>query len=126
MLKIPPIAWLCIFLTIAFTVIGQLLVKKGMLQVGASPGHFGLLPRFLWRAFTNTYVIIGLICAFLAALAWTVAISRAALSVAYPFISLGLVLVLAMSGVVFGEKVPINRWVGVIIVCIGIAVAARN
>ncbi len=126
MLRIPPIGWFCIFLTIAFTVTGQLLVKKGMLQVGASPGHLGLLPRFLWRAFTNIYVIIGLICAFLAALAWTVAISRTALSVAYPFISLGLVLVLAMSGVFFGETVPLNRWIGVVIVCIGIAIAARN
>lgn len=126
MTRINPAAFVFIFGTIAFTVIGQLFVKKGMLQVGVSPAQFALLPRFILRAFTNPYVIIGILCAILAAISWTVTVSRLDLSVAYPFLALGLVLVLALSGVFFGESVPMNRWLGVLIVCIGIVVAARG
>lgn len=124
--RVPPLGWLCILLTVAFTVLGQLLVKKGMLDVGASPSSFALLPRFAIRVFTNPYVVAGLLSALVAAFAWTIAIARADLSVAYPFIGLGIVLVLALSGVVFGEHVPLNRWIGVAIVCVGLAVAASH
>jgi multidrug transporter EmrE-like cation transporter len=117
---------LLILATVAFTVIGQLLVKKGMLNVGASPAQLVLVPRFLLRAFTNLYVIAGLVFALLAALTWTVAVSRLALNVAYPFLGLGIVLVLVCSGLFFGEAVPPNRWIGVAIVCVGLVVAARN
>ncbi len=62
----------------------------------------------------------------LASLTWTIAISRLALNVAYPFLSLGLVLVLVCSGLFFGEAVPLNRWIGVAIVCVGLVIAACN
>ncbi len=124
--KLTPAGLLIIFFTVAFTVIGQLLVKKGMLDVGASPAQFAMLPQFIWRAFTNLYVLAGFLCALLAAVSWIVAISRLDLSVAYPFLGLGIVLVLALSGIVFGEAVPGNRWLGVIIVCVGLIVAARG
>ncbi len=126
MSRISPFGFLLVAITVAATVIGQLLVKKGMLQVGASPSEVALIPKFLFRAFTNIYVVVGISCALLAAVSWTIAVSRIELSVAYPFLSLGLVLVLALSGVVFGETVPSNRWIGVLIVCIGLVVAARN
>jgi len=60
-----------------------------------------------------------------AALCWTGAVSTSEISFAYPFMALAIVLVLALSGVLLGEVVPIGRWVGVAIVCIGLIVAAR-
>lgn len=119
-----PAALFALFLTVALTVAGQLLVKKGMLDVGASPSEWSLLPRFLFRAFTNIYVTGGLLCALLAAACWTVAISRAALNFAYPFMGLVIVLVLVFSGVCFGESVPLNRWLGAALVVLGLVIAA--
>lgn len=118
-------ALLLILLTIAFTVIGQLLVKQGALEVGSSPGQLRQTPEFLWRAFKNWYVLLGLASAALAAAAWVMALSRSDLTFAYPFMGLSIVLVLVMSGVVFGEQVPLTRWLGVIIVCLGVWVASR-
>ena len=60
-----------------------------------------------------------------AALAWIVAISRSNLSFAYPFMALAVVLVLLLSGVIFQEEIPMNRWIGVALVCLGILVASR-
>jgi len=126
MTKINPIGLLFIVFTIVFTVIGQLMVKKGTLEIGTSPSHLALLPRFIWRVFTNLYVLIGLVCAVCAAVAWAVAVSRVYLSIAYPFMGLAIVLVLAFSGVMFGEVVSMGRWLGVLIVCVGLMVAASN
>ena len=119
------LALIFIFLTVGFTVLGQILVKQGMLAVGKSPADPSALPAFALAALTNTRVVLGLGCAVVAALAWIVAISRSNLSFAYPFMALTVVIVLALSGVIFKEPIPANRWVGVAIVCLGILVASR-
>lgn len=118
--------WSFLVLTVLFTVVGQLLVKRGMLQVGAPPERLISLPEFVIRAFTNPSVVLGLGCAVVASACWTIAIARAELSVAYPFLGLGIVLVLALSGALFGEVVPIQRWIGVLVVCLGLYVASRG
>ncbi len=48
-------------------------------------------------------------------------LARLDLSVAYPTVSLGYVLVIVMSRVLFRERVSAARWVGVIIICTGVA-----
>ena len=124
--RLTPFGLLFVALTVAFTVVGQLAVKSGMGQVGSSPTQPGDLLSFLLRAFTNPRVVFGLVCAVVASAAWTVAVSRVPITVAYPFLSLGMVLVLAFGGAVFGEAVPLTRWIGVLIVFVGIVIASLN
>jgi drug/metabolite transporter (DMT)-like permease len=118
--------YLLIGITICFTVAGNLLIKAGMLDVGTLPGHSGEVPGFFFQSLTNPKVVAGLAMAFLAAMAWMGAVSQSEISFAYPFMSLTVVLVLLLSGLLFGEVVPINRWLGVIIVCMGLIIAARG
>jgi multidrug transporter EmrE-like cation transporter len=118
-------ALLFIFLTVCFTVAGQVLVKQGMLEVGAA-GSVGTLPRLIVRALTNIKVVLGLALAVLAAVSWLVAISRSELSFAYPFMGLGIVLVLVLSGLVFHEQIPPTRWLGVLVVCAGLWIGSRG
>ena len=115
-----------LFLTITLTVLGQLLVKKGMLQAGPSPEQFRLLPVFVLRALTNPFVVVGLSCAIGAAIAWMLTVARADLSFVYPFMSLAIVLVLALSGALFDEVVPLRRWIGVVVVCLGLILASGD
>ncbi|MHB9026885.1 MAG: DMT family transporter [Armatimonadota bacterium] len=126
MIRMTPLVLLFIFLTIAFTVVGQLLVKQGMLQVGSSPPQWDRLPQFILRAFMNGRVVLGLLCAVGAAVCWTLTLSRAPLSFAYPFMGLAIVLVLAISPIILGEVVTWTRWVGVLIVAFGIWLAAQR
>lgn len=118
--------WVFLSLTVLLTVAGQLLVKRGMLQVGTGPEQLSLLPQFVARAVTNRWVMLGFVCAAGAAAAWIVTIARTPLSFAYPFIALTIVLVLALSGVFFDEVVPVNRWIGLAVVCLGLILASRN
>ncbi len=121
-----PMAVLFILLTIVFTVVGQLLVKQGMREVSASLTQGTGLTQLLGSALTNLKVILGLGSAVIAALSWMVALSHSDLSFAYPFMVLPIVLVLALSGTLLGEVVPITRWLGVGIVCVGLLIAARG
>jgi len=121
-----PTGLLFILITIVFTVIGQLLVKQGMREVSASMGQGADVTQLIFRALTNLKVVSGLGSAVIAALSWMVAVSNSDLSFAYPFMGLPIVLVLALSGTIFGEVVPITRWLGVGIVCVGLLIAARS
>jgi drug/metabolite transporter (DMT)-like permease len=112
-----------IAVTIAFTVAGQLLVKHGMLQVGRGPSNFEVLPRYLVSALTHPSVFLGLSCAVVAALSWTIAVSRSDLSFAYPFMGLAIVLVLALSAMLFGEHIILGQWVGTAVVVVGLVIA---
>lgn len=114
-----------IALTIAFTVAGQLMLKIGLLKIGGVPQSTGAWPSFFFGALLSPLVIAGLMLAVAAALSWMAAVSRSNLSFAYPFTALAIVLVLALSGVLLGERVPITRWIGVAIVSLGIWVASR-
>jgi drug/metabolite transporter (DMT)-like permease len=123
--KATPMALLFIFMMLAFTVAGQIFVKQGMLEVGNTPTDVFQIPQFILQALTNIRVVLGFACAFFASVCWLVAISRSELSFAYPFTGLSIVLVLSLAPLFFGEAVPLTRWVGVLIVCLGIWVASR-
>ncbi len=114
-----------IALTVLLTVAGQLLIKKGMLELGEAPSD-GTLIRFIISAFLNFKVIGGLTAAVGAAVTWMLALSKVDISFAYPFMGSAIVFVLALSPMMFGETVPWNRWLGVALVCMGLIVAAQG
>ncbi len=113
-----------IFACIGLTVVGQLLVKFGVQSI-SRPGTNETTSLML-RALVCPWVILGLIAAVAAAAAWTVAISRCDLSFAYPFMGLAIVLVLLLTPLVFHEHVPLSRWIGVAVVCVGLWIASRS
>jgi uncharacterized membrane protein len=112
--------------TISFTVFSQLLIKAGMVEVGTLPTQMDAIPLFFINSLTNPKVILGLTMAIMAALTWIGAASMSDLNYIIPFVSLTIVLVLVLSGILFGEQIPTNRWFGVIMVCLGLIVAAWN
>lgn len=114
-----------ISITIAFTVIGQLLVKAGMSRVTASFNGSPKLASLVMAGLLQPAVIAGLGCAFVAAVAWLPAISRLSISVAYPFMALPIVLVLLLAPLCFGERVLVYQWIGVSFVSLGLWLASR-
>jgi drug/metabolite transporter (DMT)-like permease len=118
--------YVLIGITVLLIVAGQLLLKAGAVGLGALPGepHGGL--AFVVRALTTPAIFFGLGFAFIAALSWIAVLSRADLSFAYPFMILPVVLVLALSPLLFGEEVSMMRWAGVLVVFAGLVIAARG
>jgi multidrug transporter EmrE-like cation transporter len=55
-----------------------------------------------------------------------VVLSRVPLSVAYPFVGLSYVAIVAFARIVLGEHVPLLRWAGVVVVAIGIVIVGLS
>jgi multidrug transporter EmrE-like cation transporter len=123
--RINLMSYVLIGLTILFTVGGQLLVKYGMSQVGRFPAVSSKIFPFLWKAVTNWRVFLGLLLAVFAAVTWMGAVSLSNISLAYPFMGLAIVLVLALSPLIFKEDVRITQWIGVAVVCAGLFITTR-
>ena len=112
--------------TIAFTVYGQLIMKWQISKVGAFPNDWPGRGAFVLRILLNPWVLSGLVAAFLAMLCWMAALSKMPLSSAYPFTSLGFVLVLVFGAVAFREAITLPKLLGVALIMAGIAVGSRG
>ncbi len=117
-------AWLYVAATVALTVLGQLVVKWRVLRHGHIPPSLQGKVSYLTGLLIDPWVLLGLLAAFVAALAWMSALSRLEISRAYPFMGLSFVMVLLLSAVFFGEAVTAAKLAGVILVVTGIVVGA--
>lgn len=115
-----------IFLTVLFTVYGQLVLKWQVSLAGVPPADTLEKTAYLLKLLFNPWVISGFLAAFLAALSWMLAMARFDLSYAYPFMSLAFVLVLMLSGVIFGEAVTLPKVVGLALIVGGIVLSSQG
>ncbi|UCD15135.1 MAG: EamA family transporter [Candidatus Omnitrophota bacterium] len=117
--------WLLIFAIFSAT-IGQIFLKKGMISVGVFSFENVMVLAYFLKAFTNGFVLIGLFFYFFSALIWLIVISRLPLSLAYPCVALGYVLVAILSKYMFNETITFVRWAGIIIICLGVFLISRT
>lgn len=118
--------YLLMFITLAGTVAGQLLLKRGLFMVGKAPQSFGEIIPFFFRTFTNIYVVSAVFSVLVAALAWILAVSKVELSRIYPFMGLSFALVALFSAVIFKENITALGWIGIILVCLGVFLVLRS
>lgn len=102
--------------SVFFTILGQLLLKKGAVTL---TGHH------LWAYAVNPYILGGLFSGGFGALFWIKALQCYDLSYAYPFTSLTFICVVVCSGLIFGETIKWNQWLGVTVVMAGIFIGSR-
>ncbi len=106
--------YLLLLSAIVFAVMTQLLLKQGMLR----RPNFRL--KDLASLIGNLPVLGGFICLGISILLYLQALSNLNLSVAYPTVGLGYVLVIIMSKVCFKEPISLIRWIAVLIICAGV------
>lgn len=107
-------------------VIGQLLLKRGMTEMGPLGFGQGSVFSLIWSIFTNPWVIIGLALYVSGTLFWLIALSRAPLSFVYPFATLSMVLVILSSWLIFGEQIPSLRVIGIGAIAAGVLLVSRS
>ncbi|MFC1517562.1 EamA family transporter [Candidatus Margulisiibacteriota bacterium] len=106
-------------------VIGQLFLKKGMLEIGEFSLRSGLVAQFI-KIFLNPSVLVGFFFYFASSILWLIVLSRIELSFAYPLLSVGYILILIASWFFFKENVTLIRWSGVAVICIGVYLISRS
>jgi multidrug transporter EmrE-like cation transporter len=101
---------------VAFSVVGQLLLKSGAQHL-AGLGRI----EFLFAAARNVHVLSGLVAWIASTLCWLYVLRVAPLSTAYGLTSLTYVLIPLASVYVFGEQIRRPHVVGIALIIMGIA-----
>lgn len=114
--------YLLILLSLCFTTIGQLLQKL------AANKAAGLPPRthFLRRLFLQHETWWAIVCLGVGTLLWLSVLYTMEVSKAFPFLSLGFVLVMLISRFVLKELVSPQRWLGVGFITLGIVMVSLS
>ncbi|GAI81331.1 unnamed protein product [marine sediment metagenome] len=117
---------LAIFLSISLAVVGQLLLKMGMLRIGRFSLNISTIVQQYTRIFLNLFVIAGVIGFFLSMMVWLYVLSRLELSTAYPFVALNYVLILFVSHFLLKETITPVKIMGVAVIVLGVFLISRG
>jgi len=116
-----------IFLAISFGVASQLIIKWKM-SAFSFDDYETMMDKFIFAfgMLFNPYIIISLILTLLAGISWMIAMTKFDISYAYPFTTLGFVLVFIFSVILFGEAINWNKIIGLILIVFGIIISSRS
>lgn len=118
--------YIYISIMIIAVTLGQILLKHSISSMGEIPSNIIGIASFILTALSKPMVILSLLLAFIGSLAWISAISKADISFAYPFTVLSYVFILIFSSLILKEHISIIRWIGVIIIGIGVFIVSKS
>lgn len=107
---------LALLCSVFFTTSGQLLQKKASLKYLQFRGDS------IFRHILSVEIVTSTLFLGAGLLFWMLVLSKIELSLAYPLLSINYVLILLGARYLFGETIPIRRWIGVVIILTGISV----
>ena len=107
----------------------QLLLKAGTRAIGvigaSGAGGFALAQTALNVAL-QPFIVAGLLCYVLSVGIWIVALSRVDVSVAYPMLSIGYVVIAFAAWWLFGEALTPMRLAGITVILNGVVLISRT
>jgi multidrug transporter EmrE-like cation transporter len=118
---------LLLITSIGLAVAGQIAMKAGMNKVGEIKSSDLKHPgELIGRVVKSAWAVIGVLLYAISAVFWLVVLSRVNLSVAYPIVAVGYVVVVFYSWLVFKEPVKWFSWVGLALIVIGVVITAQG
>ncbi|MGH2734426.1 MAG: EamA family transporter [Actinomycetota bacterium] len=109
--------------SVVFAVAGQFTLKTAMNEIGRiGVEQVSDAGDTIVRALKEPRLWLGLTLFGISAMFWLVVLSRVDLSVAYPMVGLSYVVVVLFARFFLGEDVTPLRWVGVVVIGVGIAI----
>ena len=117
---------LAIFVSVCLAVVGQLLLKMGMLRIGRFSLNISTIVQQYARILLNPFVIAGIVSFALSMLVWLYVLSRLELSIAFPFVALNYVLILFASHFILKETITPVKIMGVAVIVLGVFLISRG
>lgn len=116
-----------VVVSVCFAVAGQVTLKAAMDRFGPiGEAQLSTPLHTIARAAQQPLLWAGLALFGISAVFWLVVLSRVPLSIAYPLVGMSYILVVLIARIVLHERVPALRWVGVVVVAVGIAVIGAS
>jgi len=104
----------------------QLLLKKGMISIGYFEIQFESLLPMVRKVATNLYILVGLGSYVVSVAIWLLVLARVEVSYAYPFLSVGYVVVALMGYYIFQENLSWMRAIGIAVIIVGVILLSRS
>lgn len=118
---------LLILLMVVFGPLGNLLLSKGMKQLGATPAWTpGALARFVGAALHSGTVWIGIAALIAFFVSLNLVLSWADYSYVQPASAIAYGTTALLGRFVLGDAVSPLQWIGILIICLGVIVVGRT
>ncbi|MFB3884583.1 MAG: 4-amino-4-deoxy-L-arabinose transferase [Thermodesulfobacteriota bacterium] len=104
----------------------QILLKKGMLSIGYFEFQFQNFVPIIKKVTSNLFILSGLTSYVVSVAIWLLVLARAEVSYAYPFLSVGYVVVTLAGYFIFQEDLSWMRGVAVAIIIVGVLLLSRS
>lgn len=115
-----------IIIALVLGVAGQLLFKEGTSNLNVTiSGTAGPL-MLVWRMITNLPIFIGLLCYGVSTIFYVLVLKEKELSLVYPMIASNYILVMLFAWLFRHEAVSPTRWLGAIVVTLGVVLISRS
>jgi multidrug transporter EmrE-like cation transporter len=116
-----------IFAGVLLNSAAQLMLKAGARTLGTvAMGSGHSLMTAAWSAATQPWIVLGLVCYFVSAGLWILALTRVDVTIAYPMLSMGYVIAALLAWQLFGEPLTSGRVLGIAIILAGVVVLSRS
>lgn len=119
--------YLYIFLTILFTIYGQIILKWRINFLNwkvQETGIFEIVIEYL-KLLIDPYILSGFIAAFIASIFWILTMTKFELTFAYPFMSISPALVFLFGIFFLQETFTYGKILGLILIIIGIIITVK-
>jgi multidrug transporter EmrE-like cation transporter len=114
-----------VLISVLLGVLGQLSLKQGMKNVGNFEIKDFLSSR-IFKLIAEKFVVIGIALYAIATLLWLVILSKAELSFAYPMLAIGYILIAIFGKLFFGENITLIRFLGILLISIGVFLLLKS
>ena len=105
---------------------GQILLKKGVNEIGKINIKMNTLPLTIFKLLTNKFIFLGLLLFVIGSFAWIFALSGVNLSIGYPIASgLLYISIITLSIIFLKEKINFIQLVGIFITLTGVIILAK-
>lgn len=105
-----------ILLSVSLGAIGQIILKIGANRLG----EVNLTIKDLFSIVTSPQIIVGLLFFGFSFLLWVKVLTKSDLSHSYPMVSMGYIIVLFLSFLLFGESITIQKILGTLLIIAGV------
>ncbi len=103
-----------------------LVLAQALLKISVEIfGKFSWTWTYFRTVFTTWQFALSGVCALASMFTWMYVLKRYEFSLAYPLLSISYVIGLLAAYFVFHEAVPMSRWIGVVIIMIGVYFVAK-
>jgi len=106
--------------------VGDLLLKRGMTEIGAVGISASALSRAFWMTVTSGTIWLGIIFLIGFMVSYMTVLSWADYSYVMPAGAFGYAILTLLAVVFLHESVSPKRWVGVVLICVGVLLVGQT